>query len=224
MTGLPELRDPEDAAVLAYLSRQWEDALRLTTIQQAREALGLPCDRARRLELGEFLRRHEDSHLAMKRWGALAFALTEDEKLLARYLEWQARDRHGRVPLSAGATALGESESVVVAALESLERLHVLASGRVDLQEIVYEFAADHRTLAGPLGWTYHTVTLANGERFNVPCAIDFLLLIGDEYADQRVVIDDSCAHCTDRIRIETDGGVLTEVEPGEAVVFRGGG
>lgn len=49
------------------------------------------------------------------------------------------------------------------------------------------------------------------------------MLLVSSHYADQRVTIDDACAHCTDRIRIVFERGELVEVTPPEVIVFRGG-
>lgn len=49
------------------------------------------------------------------------------------------------------------------------------------------------------------------------------MLLVSSRYTDQQVTIDDSCAHCTDRIRIVFEYGELTEVTPPETMVFRGG-
>lgn len=49
------------------------------------------------------------------------------------------------------------------------------------------------------------------------------MLLVSSRYADQRVTIDDACAHCTDRIRIVFEHGELIEVTPPETIAFRGG-
>lgn len=49
------------------------------------------------------------------------------------------------------------------------------------------------------------------------------MLLVSSRYRDQRVVIDDACAHCSERIRIVVDHGVLGEVSPSSVGVFRGG-
>jgi hypothetical protein len=49
------------------------------------------------------------------------------------------------------------------------------------------------------------------------------MLLVSSRYRDQRVVVDDACAHCSERIRIVVDHGVLSEVSPPAVGVFRGG-
>jgi len=49
------------------------------------------------------------------------------------------------------------------------------------------------------------------------------LLLVSSQYRDHRVILDDACAHCVDRIQIEVDHGMLLRVAPPETVVYRGG-
>jgi len=53
---------------------------------------------------------------------------------------------------------------------------------------------------------------------------VDFLLLVSSDYPHHRLTIHDSCAHCTDRIRVVIDRGRIAAVEPADALVFRGGG
>jgi hypothetical protein len=53
---------------------------------------------------------------------------------------------------------------------------------------------------------------------------VDFLLLVSSDYSDRRVVVHDSCAHCTDRIVVVIDRGQIVTVDPPDALVFHGGG
>jgi hypothetical protein len=76
----------------------------------------------------------------------------------------------------------------------------------------------------GPLGWTFHTVTPRGEGSFNVPCAVDFLLLAAGVYYDSELVIEDSCAHCTDPIRVVIHPGLRVEVDPPETVILGGCG
>lgn len=50
------------------------------------------------------------------------------------------------------------------------------------------------------------------------------MLLVSSKYPRQKVIIDDSCAHCVQRIGIAIDSGYLVDVEPPETYVFYGGG
>ena len=49
------------------------------------------------------------------------------------------------------------------------------------------------------------------------------MLLVSSEHADERVVVDDACAHCTDRVRLVIEGERVA-ARPAGALVFRGGG
>ena len=50
------------------------------------------------------------------------------------------------------------------------------------------------------------------------------MLLVSSDHPDERVEVFDSCAHCTERIHAVIDHAAVVEVEPAEALVFRGGG
>ncbi len=49
------------------------------------------------------------------------------------------------------------------------------------------------------------------------------MLLVSSRYRDQRIVIDDACAHCAERIHIVVDHRTVSEVDPSTVGVFRGG-
>jgi hypothetical protein len=213
----------EERRVLAYLQSQWDRLFRLTTIAQGMAALGLPADDERRLRLGDHLLAHPAAHPVVARWGARTLILTEDEKLLGRYLAQRAAAGAGRVPAAGAAAAIGRTVPEVTRGLTVLQHVGLI-DWRLANDTIAYTLAPDWQERAGPLAFTFHTVTLQSGERFNVPCALDFLLLGASEHAAERVLIDDSCVHCTDRIRVVIDHGQIAAVEPPETVVFYGGG
>ncbi|MGH9659575.1 MAG: hypothetical protein ACRD96_13590 [Bryobacteraceae bacterium] len=53
---------------------------------------------------------------------------------------------------------------------------------------------------------------------------MDFLLLVNSTHATDTLKIEDSCAHCTQRISLKIDGGRLKTATPAEPIVFQGGG
>ena len=54
---------------------------------------------------------------------------------------------------------------------------------------------------------------------------MDFLLLVNsDAYADKNIKIEDSCAHCSDRITVEIAAGKIIHVDPQDVWIQQGGG
>jgi len=236
--------------VIALLLAEWQEGLRITSVPQAMSRLGLSDEEDTRWRIGQRLERAWRRRLGLRglwrglrwlrgagwrgvggwlrplgrmpslaiearNWNPAVFILSNDEKLIARHIL-----NAGRMPPPEGiGSALGLNRLAVDVGLRMLARLGFLVGA-----EGGYRLAPDHRLLLQGLGFNFHTVTLESGEQFNVPCAVDFLLLVSSRYRNQQVVIDDACAHCTDRIRLVFDGGEVAEVTPPETYLYRGGG
>ncbi len=158
----------KDKQLLAYLRQQWDEPLRLTTLEQGMIALGQALDNAHRLRVGDYLLTHANVHPAVQRWGARTLILTEDEKLLGRYLVQRASNERGELSLADVTSALGRSATQAENGLAALRHVGLLDWRRVN-GAIGYTLIPNWRELVGPLGFTFHTVQRANGERFNVP-------------------------------------------------------
>ncbi len=211
----------EDAALLTYLQGAWSQLFHLTTLEQGMQALGQPPDIDRRLRLGDVLLAQLEIHPTVERWGARTLILTEREKRAGRYL---AQGAGQSMALADAAAAVDATPADLQSALQTLRHVGLLAWHLDDGETLAYQLAPSWGELAGPLGFTFHTVQRATGERFNVPCAVDFLLLAHGEYPEERIEITDSCAHCTSHIGAVIERGAIVAVVPPEALVFRGGG
>nr|MDA8218130.1 organomercurial lyase [Dehalococcoidales bacterium] len=145
----------------------------------------------------------------------ISFVLTKEEKLLGRSLQFAGR------PLTvAEITELGQiDDRAVEAGLGTLVDLNLTVP-----RGSRYRLVTDWASRLGPLGWTFHTVTLHGEGSFNVPCAVDFLLLTAGAYRDRELVIEDSCAHCTDPIRVVIHRGLRVEADPPETMILGGSG
>ncbi len=164
MAGNQALLTDEEKRVVAFLLEQWERPFRITTIQQALDALGLSHHPETRLRVGSYLAAHPGIHPKVERWGAVPFILTEDEKLLARAI-WHDWRRSGtRRPVEELARLLGRPVHRVEAGLRVLGEV-----GLLRLHPGTYSVAGDLEERAGGLGFNFHTVVLESGERFNVP-------------------------------------------------------
>lgn len=204
-----------DRAILSRLGASWREVFHVTTVPQAADALGVLLDAARRRRIGDHLRSHPELSPILRRWGALTLTLTEEEKLLGRALALA----DGALMVPELADRAGLDDAAIRDGLETLAHF-----GLVTPLDGGYRLAPGWQERLGPLGWNFHRVSVEGEAPFNVPCAVDFLLLANSEYPDRRVVIDDSCAHCTERIRVVLTGKSVAAAEPPEALVFRGGG
>jgi len=177
------------------LAQEWSTSLRLTTVPQAMARLGMGRGlewrwrAALRLErtwrrvllspekqqqIGEALSRQFDGgdrerwRGQVDTWGLASILLTENEKLAARYVLWRHRQA---LPLPAPretAEVLGIPMHEVHNSFRMLGRLGFLAiaDGRRPAR---YQLSGDWSRFTEGLGFSFHTVSLDNGERFGVP-------------------------------------------------------
>lgn len=177
------------------LLQEWSTGLRLTTIPQAMECLGMagslewrwrvakqlegPWRKAllspgKQRQIAESLgRRFEEAQVARWRgqvetWGLASILLTENEKLAARHVLWCHRWALGLPSPRETAEAVGIPLGEAQNAIRMLGRLGFLtvADGR---RPASFQLAEDHSRFTEGLGFSFHTVTLNSGERFGVP-------------------------------------------------------
>ena len=145
---------------LAFLHDRWTRPLDITTVEQARKALGMPPDDELRWRLCEHLQAKPGSLATKTRYGVSAstVTLTNEEKLAGRAL----------------VLAKGEDEAQAAAALDASawERAKAMLR-RISLLSVQgWRPADDHERLFDGVGMLFHTVRAtvrAHGEVFNVP-------------------------------------------------------
>jgi hypothetical protein len=202
--GMNDLTSGE-RQVVEYLKKNWEKRYRVTNIKQAIDALGLSYKNQVRTRIGDFLQSvyggSDVFSKRLERWGPYPFIPTNEEKLIARCLLLNFK-LSGAMPISREiAQILDMDEGDVDAALDLLNYMGFIEKHRSDSRR-AYKFSRDYEKFLRGLGFTFHKITLENGESFNVQCAADALILALSDYADQKVVIKDSCFHCLERIHI----------------------
>jgi hypothetical protein len=191
--------NPEEKRVADLLVSGWQEGYRLTTVAQAMERLGMAKDDETRWRIGSYLEEKWRKRLGasnvfrmlgalriwrwrwipslmkapslladMKSWNRAVYILTEEEKLIGRYI-LQFKGRRGRLPtVGEIAEVVGLSEEEVISSLAMLDRIGFLMlednEGRLS-----YILASDCDRFTEGLGFSFHRVTLENGEKFNVP-------------------------------------------------------
>ncbi len=188
---------PPELQIVEFLRRDWASGFRITTIEQAMRALGLSRDDELRWRVGQELDDEWRKRMTwrklfgglrwlkgfrwlwslfrfvrlpsllaeVKEWNPASYILTNDEKLIARHILRTQRDGDNLPSVAEISLALNLDAAQTHAALQMLARIDFIALGA----DAAYSFADDYERLLRGLGFSFHTVTLENGEQFNVP-------------------------------------------------------
>ena len=179
-----------------FLIQEWSTGLRLTTIPQAMERLGVDqgllewrwrmawrleaawrevlLSPGKQQQIAEALGcRLEEAQVEKWRrqvetWTLANILLTEEEKLVARHVLWRHRKESGLPSPGETAEALGIRVREVHNSLRMLGRLGFLsiADGR---RPANFQLVEDWGRFTEGLGFSFHTVALDSGDRFGVP-------------------------------------------------------
>jgi hypothetical protein len=198
-----------DAAVLDLLARRWRRHLNVTTVRQAQDALALPRDVAQRLRLLEVLQRRKATWKPVAGYGAtpLTLTLTEDEKLVARHML-------DGTEFAEACERTGLYEASARTARRVLTATGFLSRGRI---------TPDTSRFLEGTGLQFHTVQVEGEVAFNVPWAVDFLLLVSGNYPDHRLTIEDACTQTHRKMRVRFDAGEVNGTDPESLYLLRGG-
>lgn len=152
--------------VVDYLLEDWGKQFRSTSISLAMANLGMEPDDALRLDIGRHFRAHPELANNLKFWGANNYILSNDEKLIAKYLLNTFRDEE-RLP---GLTEL--AEAVVLTEAETAARLAFLADAgllnRSADNQLNYALADGYKVFGGPLRYNFHTVEIEGEKPFDL--------------------------------------------------------
>lgn len=100
-----------------------------------------------------------------KEWNAASYILSNDEKLVARFILRQQSDV-GRLPtLAEISRALELDATQTRAALRMLDHIGFVHYN----DDSTFQLTPDHARLLLGLGFSFHMVTLESGDQFNVP-------------------------------------------------------
>lgn len=173
MTGFSRREQPaptdlsaEGRNVVDYLFKDWREQFRSTTIPQAMDNLGMKPDDAFRLQVIDYLRANLDEARNLRFWGPNNYLLTNDEKLIAKFLLNTYRDED-RLP-----SRQEISGRVNIPEREVADRLAFMAhAGFLDATEDQasgYALAEGAGQWGGPLRHNFHTIYVEGEPVFDV--------------------------------------------------------
>ncbi|MCI0485331.1 MAG: hypothetical protein L0229_01895 [Blastocatellia bacterium] len=152
--------------VVDYLLKDWQKQFRSTSIPLAMKNLGMKPDDGLRLKIGEYLRENTDIARNLKFWGANNYILSNEEKLIAKYLI-NTYETEKRMPgLQESSKALEMSSDKLKDRLAFMARAGLLErSGEGELR---YKLAEGYGRWGGPLRYNFHTVEIEGEKPFDV--------------------------------------------------------
>ncbi len=163
--GAGRLSD-EGKQVIDYLLDDWGKQFRSTSIPLAMSNLGMEPNDALCLEIVKFFRNNTQLANNLKWWGANNYILSNEEKLIAKYLINTFADEDRMPGGKELAKALGISQKMLKGRLAFLAKAGLLEeSGDGALG---YQLAEGYKRWGGPLRHNFHTVSVGGDKPFDV--------------------------------------------------------
>ena len=152
--------------IVDYLLDDWGQQMHSTSISLAMENLGMKPRDAVRLEIGEHFRAHTDLANNLKWWGANNYLLSNDEKLIAKYLINTYHDEKRIPDLKELSTGAGVPESDLKGRLNLITQAGLLEASKTE--KLGYALTDEFTKWGGPLHYNFHTVRQEGAKAFDV--------------------------------------------------------
>ncbi len=152
--------------IVEYLLEDWGQRMHSTSIALAMENLGMKPNDAVRLEVGEHFRAHTDLANNLKWWGANNYILSNDEKLIAKYLINTYADEKRIADLKELSTGVGMPENDLKGRLNFIAQAGLLQASSTE--KLGYALTDKFTKWGGPLRYNFHTVKQEGAKAFDV--------------------------------------------------------
>ena len=156
----------EGQKVVDYLLDDWNKNFRSTSIPLAMSNLGMKPNDGLRLEVGQYLREHTDLANNLKWWGANNYILSNNEKLIAKYLMNTYKNEQRNSGLQKLSEGLALSENYLQGRLAFMAKAGLLQESSEE--KLGYVLAEGYNKWGGPLRYNFHTVAIAGEKSFDV--------------------------------------------------------
>ena len=161
-----DVLSPQASRVVEYLLDDWKKQFRSTSIPLAMSNVGLDPNDSLRLEIGQYFRDHTDLANNLKWWGTNNYILSNEEKLIAKYLLNTHRDEERLPGLDEVAAVLDLPADRLRARLGFMAQAGLLVASADE--ELGYALADGYKGWGGPLRHNFHTVSIEGEETFDV--------------------------------------------------------
>lgn len=159
---------PQEKKVIEYLLGVWGKDHSVMSVDQAMAVVGLRSSDEARFRIGQYIKRHPELHVIIRRWGWETLVLTPNEKLIARAIINTARKQKPTPTLAAIAKAADISQNDVKRGLTMLEKYQILkrdeAAGGVGYAAAAPRYLNWHPRL----DFVFHRMTVSSGRNTSV--------------------------------------------------------
>ena len=152
--------------IVEYLLEDWGQRMHSTSIALAMENLGMKPNDALRLEVGEHFKAHTDLANNLKWWGTNNYILSNDEKLIAKYLINTYIDEKRIPDLQELSNEVGIPESNLNGRLNFMAQAGLLQASSTE--KLGYVLTDKYNRWGGPMRYNFHTVAQENTKAFDV--------------------------------------------------------
>ena len=156
----------EGKKVVDYLLDDWKKRFHSTSIPNAMSNLGMKSNDDLRLEVGLHFRDNTQLANNLQWWGANNYIFNHDEKLIAKYLINNNDTKKGLPGSKELQDAIGISDKDLKNRLAFMAKAGFLQAS--NQEGIGFALAEDFNKWGGPLRHNFHTVSIDDGNIFDV--------------------------------------------------------
>ena len=152
--------------IVDFLLDDWGQRMHSTSISLAMENLGMKPNDTVRLEVGEHFRAHTDLANNLQWWETNNYILSNDEKLIAKYLINTYIDEKRIPDLQELSNEVGIPESNLNGRLNFMAQAGLLQASSTE--KLGYVLTDKYNRWGGPMRYNFHTVAQENTKAFDV--------------------------------------------------------
>jgi hypothetical protein len=214
----------EEEGFVDKLLEEWSQDFHITNIQQVALNDSVKYDHDMRYRITSYLAKNPKIHRQLMVWHLPTFALTNDEKRVAKFILMRNKAGTGIPAMEEMKKALGLDKDTIDEAFFILYQLGFLDRGKVlKIFPGAYSLSPDHENHVPEWSLHYTEIVREDGRRFNVQCFLDALKMIYEDFIGEKVTVNTYCPDCLQPITVVASMGQVIDTEPNTTVILKGG-